>query len=159
MRILRPRRAEAVKKSHLGLQLTLSQSSVNTFHTVSFFSRCIVNFYFETIVRFTCGCGKQYRDAPVSPLVTCCIIIVNVTTRAWTVIQSRPHSGVTTSDTLICKRASPCLLLCDSSHLESCDYTAKYRALSSPQDSLAVPSRTSLILTSCVYCRCEVREV
>lgn len=36
---------------------------------------------------------------------------------------------------------------------------SKYRALSSPQDSLAVPSRTSLILTSCVCCRCAAWEV
>ena len=35
----------------------------------------------------------------------------------------------------------------------------KHRALLSPQASLVVPSRTSLILRSCAYCRCEVWEV
>lgn len=35
----------------------------------------------------------------------------------------------------------------------------KHRALLSPQASLVVPSRTSLILRSCVYCRCEMWEV
>lgn len=162
MRILRPRRDRSNERGfHLGLQLPVSQSSLNTFHTVRFFSRYIVNFYFEIIVRFTCSCGKQYRDPPVSLAGD---ILHN---------YSKCHNQNMDIDPIMTS------LRCHQLQTHSVAYVplcvccyvifhiwnhvttpqSKYRALSSPQVSLAVPSRTSLILTSCVYCRCEVWEV
>ena len=125
-----------------------------------FFSRHIVNLYFEIIVRFTCSCGKQYRDPSVSPAGD---ILHN---------YSKCHNQNMDIDPIMTS------LRCHQLQTHSVAYVplcvccyvifhiwnhvtapqSKYRALSS-QGSLAVPSRTSLILTSCVYCRCEVWEV